>query len=201
MIKYIHITLVILFLLISIVKTILLLLNKTEQLNKFTKAFRFPEVFIYFLFIITGIYLLIQIPEINSWMIIKIIVVFICLPIATIGLKKSSKLLTCCSLVLIIIVFGLSEISNKKRMEAKPEAVNRNDGKWIYSNYCEKCHGYDGKARLGGSAEFTISDINDKALFDIISKGSVMESMPAFESRLNEKQIRAVAEYIKLFRK
>ena len=85
---YSHLVSVILFLLIYFIKTVLLLANKNEGLAKFTKTVKVPEMIISTLFLLTGIYMLTQIPEIKTLMIIKIIVVLAAIPLAIIGFKK-----------------------------------------------------------------------------------------------------------------
>ena len=75
-IRHTHLLTVILFLLIYLIKTFLLLTNKNENLEKFTKVVKVPEMIISTLFLGTGIYLLTQIPEIKSLLIIKIKIQF-----------------------------------------------------------------------------------------------------------------------------
>ncbi|MBP9069466.1 MAG: SirB2 family protein, partial [Bacteroidia bacterium] len=57
-----HILVVTLFLLLYVIKTILLLSNRTDLLQKFSKMFKIPEMIISTLFLITGIYLATQLP-------------------------------------------------------------------------------------------------------------------------------------------
>src|SRR5471030_1312663 len=90
-ILYTHEISVFLFLLIYFVKTIMLLANKEEGLTKFTKGVKVPEMIISTLFLVSGIYLLTQVPVINMLLIIKIVVVFASIPIAVIGFKKRNK--------------------------------------------------------------------------------------------------------------
>jgi cytochrome c553 len=199
--KLLHICSVILFLLIYLVKTSLLLLNKKEQLAGFTKIFRIPEMIISVLFLGTGIWLMTQIPSVNTLLIIKIIVVLAAIPIAIVGFKKSNKALATLSLILIIAAYGLAEVSHKKMIAPDKELVNKNDGKEIFSSYCSKCHGQNGEARINGSANFSISTIGDAAIEKMIKAGSTLGNMPAFGSQLSEEQIHAVGQYVKTFRR
>jgi uncharacterized membrane protein SirB2 len=199
MIKNIHVTVVLLFLLIYIVKTFLLLTDKKEQLAKFTNIFRIPEMIISVLFLITGIYLLFQIPEINSLMIIKIIVVFISIPLAIIGFKKSNKVLASLALIFIIAAYGLAEASHKKMITPARELNSGNSGKEIYDNYCTKCHGEDGKAGIMGSTDLSMSQLDDAAALRMIRNGK--GSMPSFSSSLDDHQLNALVQYIRTLRK
>ncbi|MES2395188.1 MAG: SirB2 family protein, partial [Bacteroidota bacterium] len=92
-IRHTHLLSVILFLLIYLIKTVLLLSNKNEGLAKFTKVVKVPEMIVSTLFLVTGIYLLTQIPEIKTLLIIKIVAVLISIPLAIIGFKKKNKVL------------------------------------------------------------------------------------------------------------
>ena len=74
-IRHTHLLTVILFLAIYLIKTVLLLMNKEEALAKFSKIFKVPEMIISFLFLGTGIYMMIQLPEIKSLLIITISVI------------------------------------------------------------------------------------------------------------------------------
>ena len=83
-----HKLVVVLFLLIYIIKTVLLLIGKTENLEVFTKKVKVPEMIISFLFLVTGAVMLFQLPEIKTLLIIKIVAVFASIPLAVVGFKK-----------------------------------------------------------------------------------------------------------------
>ena len=77
-------------------KTILLLSNKIETLNSFTKKIKIPEMVISFLFLATGIFLATQLPfgsKYDYLFFIKVAMVLVSIPIAIIGFKKQNKLL------------------------------------------------------------------------------------------------------------
>lgn len=90
-IRHTHILSVILFLAIYLIKTVLLLMNKNEALAKFTKVVKVPEMIISTLFLATGVYMLTQVPEIKSLLIIKIVAVVASIPLAIIGFKNKTK--------------------------------------------------------------------------------------------------------------
>ena len=100
-----------LFLLIYLLKTILLLSDKREVLVTFTKKVKVFEMIVSALFLITGIYLAMQLPF-NSrydylfW--IKLVMVFASIPIAIIAFKKGNKILAALSLLLITGSYGIA---------------------------------------------------------------------------------------------
>lgn len=75
------------------------------------------------------------------------------------------------------------------------------DGKTLFETKCAPCHGKDGIARPPGKGS---KDFNDpefqsawsaEAIANITSEGK--GKMPAYRSKLNPEQIRAVAAHVK----
>lgn len=195
-----HKIVVVLFLLIYLIKTILLLANKTEQLAKFSRLFKIPEIIVSFLFLASGIYMLTQQPEINKLMIFKLIAVFASIPIAIIGFKRSNKVLASLAMLLIIGAYGLAEVNKKQKTKNNDATVALStDGKELYSAYCAKCHGEDGKAGLMGATDISLSQLDDTGIREIITTGK--NNMQGFGSQLNLEQIASVTEYVKTLRK
>jgi mono/diheme cytochrome c family protein len=190
---YTHLVSVNLFLLIYLVKTILLLANKNESLAKFTKTVKVPEMIISTLFLLTGIYMLTQIPEIKTLMIIKLIAVFVSIPLAVIGFKKKNKALAVVAFLLIVAAYGLAEMSKKQKTAAVEIPTTSINGQEIYTANCAKCHGDDGKLGLMGSPDLTASTKNSIEKMEIIKNGK--GAMASFSGQLNDEQIKAVAEF------
>ena len=199
-IRYTHLTSVILFLLIYLIKTFLLLTNKNENLEKFTKVIKLPEIILSVLFLVTGIYMLTQIPEVKSLLIVKIIIVFASIPIAVIGFRKKKKVLAVLSFIMIVSAYGLAEMSKKQKTKAMetiaPSDVN---GKELFNASCISCHETDGKLRLMGASDLSISTMDVDIRVDIIKNGK--GAMTPFGGSLNDEQIIAVAEYVETLRK
>lgn len=202
---YTHLVSVNLFLLIYLIKTILLIANKEDGLAKFTRVVKVPEMIISVLFLITGVYMLTQIPAINTLLIIKIIAVFVSIPLAVIGFKKKKKALAILSFVLIVAAYGLAEMS-KKRV-SKPEASESitadtphvADGKIVFEANCISCHGADGQLGLMGSPNLATSEKDISSRIEIITHGK--GAMQAFGGQLTEEEIQAVANYIETLKK
>ncbi len=195
LLKNIHVVSVILFLLIYVVKTILLLSNKTDVLDAFAKKIKIPEMIISVTFLVTGTYLLTQVPEIKTLMIIKIVLVLLSIPTAIIGFKKRNKILASLSLLMITASYGLAEAAAKNKAKVSTEAI-ANDGAInaavLYTDNCATCHGADGKLGLAGAANISSTILTSTAISDIILKGKgLMAPVP-----LSPDQASAVATYV-----
>ncbi len=194
-IRHTHLLTVILFLLIYLIKTTLLLMNKNEALASFTKKVKVPEMIISTLFLATGIYMLTQVPEIKSLMIIKIIAVLVSIPLAVIGFKKGNKALAVVAMLLIITAYGLAEMSKKQKSKAMENiSATEINGEVLYNRSCITCHGADGKLGLMGAKDLTLSQMDLNAKIEIIKNGK--NAMTPFSGMLSDEQIKAVAEYV-----
>jgi uncharacterized membrane protein SirB2 len=204
---YTHLISVNLFLLIYLIKTILLLGNKNEGLAKFTKTVKVPEMIISTLFLITGVYMLMQVGT-TKFLIIKICMVLVSIPVAIIGFKKSNKMMAVLSLLLIIGAYGLAEM-NKMRVEKQTvdtSLSNPNDpnydivkhGESVYTAYCQSCHGAGGTNGAGG-VDLTISQLAHDAKIERVKNGA--SSMSGFKDVLNEQEINAVVAYVETLKK
>jgi len=194
-----------LFLLIYIIKLILILSNK-EKLEKFTKVIKIPEMIISFLFLATGIYLLINAAEITTIMIVKYLLVFAAIPLAIIGFKKSKKPLAFVAVLLIIGAYGLSEVNRGKKSQRKEiaasietnQAAESYDvlahGKALYLSQCALCHGDSGKKGLSGAKDLSISEQTKVEMHELIANGK--NSMPAYGKNFSREEIDAVIEYV-----
>ncbi|MCC7302609.1 MAG: cytochrome c [Bacteroidia bacterium] len=193
---YVHLVSVILFLLHYLVKTGMLLAN-SPALEKYTRATRIVEMVISLAFLGTGGYMLIELPEINTLMIIKLGMVFASIPMAIVGFKKKKKLLAAISLLLIIGAYGMAEMGKAKREKGKDTASS--NGVEVYKAKCSVCHGDDGKAMLMNSPDLSLSpmDFNQARVIIMEGKGT----MPAFMDQMTHEQVDAVAKYVQTLKK
>lgn len=195
-----------LFLLIYIIKLILILSNK-EKLDKFSKAVKVPEMIISFLFLATGIYLVINAAEITTMMIVKYVLVFASIPLAIIGFKKSKKLLAIIAVIFIIGAYGLAEMNRGKKVEPKElaSAIETDQkaesydvlahGKALYLSQCAVCHGDNGKKGLSGAKDLTKSEQTKIEMHELIANGK--NKMPAYGNNFSKEEIDAMIEYVK----
>ena len=196
-IKKTHFVVVTIFFLIYLIKTILLLANQKENLQSFTKKIKVVEMIVSFLFLGTGIYLMTQIPEIKTELIIKISMVLMAIPLAIIGFKKENKMLAVLSFLLILGAFGLAEMSAKKNSAKVTNAdLNANgtvNGELLYVDNCAKCHGADGKAGLVGATDLSITKLSVDSIATLTEKGR--NNMPKTVG-LTIEQRNGIAQYI-----
>ena len=197
-----HMIAVITFLVIYLVKTPLLLMNKMEALDKVRRITKVPEMIVSFLFLATGIWMLVMLPSINTLLIIKLVMVFASIPIAIIGFKKKNKAMALIALLLVIGSYGLAEVSKKKRVKGTDIVVddnNKNDlGKSVYEAKCANCHGPQGNAGVAGAKDLTATTLSKDEIKDISKNGKGM--MPG-NPDLTPEQLDAVADYVQTLKK
>lgn len=186
-----HTLFVVLFTLIYLIKTILLLSDRDELLEKFKKKTKVAEMIVSFGFLATGIFLITQVPEVNKFMIIKLVLVFLSIPLAVIGFKKKNKLLATLSFFFIVVSFSLAYKSKAAKAGEKIVAIN---GKEIFEEKCSLCHGNDGKLGLNGAKDLSVTQLSHEGILEIISNGK--NTMAAYKDALTPEQIEAVASYI-----
>jgi mono/diheme cytochrome c family protein len=193
-----HVLFVSLFLVIYLIKTILLLSDKDELLEKFKKKTKIAEMIISFGFLVTGIVLLILIPaSFNTFMFIKIVLVLASIPLAVIGFKKKNKILATLSFFFIVVAFPLAYKVSQPTISGN---VATNSGKEIFEKTCAaSCHGIDGKLGGSGAKNLAITQLDKNAIVDIIVNGKT--PMPAYKEALSAEQIEAVASYIETYLK
>ena len=198
-----HRILVSLFLLQYVIKLVLLLTNKKEQLANYTKVTRIPEMLVSVGFLVTGGWLIYQMPEIGKFMIIKLVAVFAAIPLAIVGFKKGNKALAALSIVLLFGAYGLAEMNTKAMAGGKVDTSSAKDpleaGKIVYQNKnCLMCHGADGKAGVNGAKDLSVTTLSLDEQKAIIKNGKT--PMPGYND-LTDEQMNDLLQYIGSLRK
>ncbi len=189
-----HYLVVTLFLLIYVIKTILLLSDKKELLQMFSKKIKLFEIIVSALFLITGVFLLTQLPfgsKYDYLLWIKIVMVFASIPLAVIGFKKGNKVLAALSLLLLTGSFGLAEVYHKRKNIAS-EPITGTNGKELYEANCKLCHGSDGKAMLAGALDLSISQLDKNQIKDVILNGRNL----MVKVNVTDEQAEAISNYV-----
>lgn len=200
---HLHKTAVLLFLALYLFKWIALTFNMEGMKAFFAKkGLRIFEMAISTLFLVTGTYLLIQMPaELRSNLLwIKIAMVLASIPLAVVGFKRNNKILATLSVLLIIASYGLAEMHKKRPAGNKEEIAAATTGEAIYkANNCAICHGQDGKLMLNGAKDLTASTLSRADIEHQILNGK--NAMPGYKNALTEEQLKLLADYVETFRK
>jgi mono/diheme cytochrome c family protein len=193
-----HKIVVIVFLLHYVLKLAMLLLNRKDQLAKYAKLTRIPEMILSVLFLITGIWMLVQISSADKLMLIKLACVFASIPLAIIGFKRSNKVLAALAVFLLVMAYGFAEMHKKSETGGKVDTTSATDpiavGKMVYQNSCINCHGADGKLSLAGAKDLSVTNLTIEEQEARVNNGK--GAMPAYKSTLTPEQIKGVVEYI-----
>ena len=108
-------------------------------------------------------------------------------------LKKQNKNLALLSLILLIYAYGISETKSVFfKPEEKPATASIN-GQEVFETYCISCHGADGKLKLSGAKDITVSQLTLDQRLTLINEGK--NAMPSYAKTLSAEQINAVAVY------
>jgi mono/diheme cytochrome c family protein len=196
----IHAVSVMLFLFTYVVKTILLFSSRT-MLDKYSRITKVPEMIISAAFLGTGIWLFVLLDGMKVFHIIKLVLVFVSIPLAVIGFKKYKKGLALLALVLIVGAYGLSEMSKNKPFIPKKVQLSAGStlplasGALIYHQNCSFCHGDDGKKKYRTAPDLTLSLFSHDAVMQMIREGS-KGKMPPYNIIMSDENISAVADYV-----
>lgn len=211
-----HTTVVLLFVVLYLIKTVLLFVN-TAKLEAFTKKTKVPEMIISTLFLLSGLYLALNTPSVSagSWFWVKLAAVFAAIPLAVIGFKRKRKPLALLSLALLFYAYGISETKSPRMQKADYFAALAGEnqqstegfdpmsdgydilahGAALYANNCVVCHGADGALGQAGAKNLQGSMLDKNEMAALVLKGK--NGMPGFKSALNDEEVFAVVAYVK----
>ncbi len=202
-----HTLVVVLFLVSLLIKTVLLLANKKESLQKFRKKTLVPEMIIDTLMVVTGIVMAFNSGAIQmgNWFWIKMVAVLAAIPLSIVAFRKESKVLAVLGLVLVLYAYGISETKSATMNKAQALVGTSDDsidesmpvlalGEAVYLANCAICHGNDGNKGLSGAKPLSSSQLSEEEVLHRIQKGK--NAMPGYEGLLSEEKIKAVAAYV-----
>ncbi len=193
--RHLHVAVVAMLLFLILYKTILLVANKHELLDKVRAKTKIFDMILGVLAVATGIYLITLKPEVEPYLWIKILLVLIAIPLGIVGLKKHKKPLAILSTVLIIYVFGIGETQSYKFKRDPVEiASGEHAGQEIYQKLCVECHGEDGKKGLFKAPDLTTTLLEKAEMKERILQGKGI--MRAYKNELDNQQVESVIEYI-----
>lgn len=198
---HLHTTIVMIFLLFLLFKTVLLVFNRLELLEKVRAKTKIVEMILGILIIATGGYLLFKVGPIPNYLLIKLVLVFIAIPLGIVGIKRQKKLLAILSVLTFVYVYGMSETKSYKMKQAaftwdatSGDAVSPDRGEAIYTQYCVSCHGADGEKGLYKAADLTVSSLTEVEQSTIITQGKGL--MRGYQDQLSQEDLQSLILYI-----
>lgn len=121
-----HVLVVTLFLVFFALKALLLLLNKRETLDKVRSKTKVVDMILGTLILVTGGYLLfLYSGGLPAYLIAKIVLVLLAIPLGVVGIKRGNKVLTVLSLLLFLYVYGIAETNSLTMSTNEPYAAAR----------------------------------------------------------------------------
>lgn len=147
-----------------------------------------------FAFLITGVWMLFLIPEIKTLLVIKIVIVFLSIPVAIVGFRKRNKIMGALSLVMITASYGLAEMAAKNKAVVPTENTSAVvNGSELFSGNCALCHGDNGKAGIMGASDLSLTVLSVDSIKSVVLNGK--NTMKKIEG-LTPEQAAAIAEYV-----
>ena len=218
-ILHLHMTVVILFMLFFGYKLVLLFANKKATLATFRQKTKVVDMVLGSLILLTGGYLLYALHTFETYLMGKLILTLVAIPLGIISMKKENKILGLLTMAIFVYNFGVAETHSltfkREKIEIKTEAhdtdtttvagssantiLNQNEevalknGQAIYTQVCAACHGQDGKLGVGGAKDLSKSTLSHVEVVQMITKGKGL--MQPYEGVLSEQEIEAVASY------
>jgi Cytochrome C oxidase, cbb3-type, subunit III len=196
------------FLLVYLVKGIFIFRAEESRKKVFSKI-KLLEIPVSFLFLATGIYLLFFLGHPPLFIMIKILLVLVAIPLAIIGQKRSKPIFLWLSILLIVYVFGVSETRSLNFQKPKMEYLADdgsganfellNIGSHIYGEHCLRCHGKNGDLERYGAKKLSLSTLSPEKRREIIMKGK--GDMPNFKKKIDLSELEGLELFIERFSK
>ena len=120
-----HVAVVVLFLLLFGYKTLLLLLNKRDALEKARQKTRLADMILGTLILVTGAWLIINYNgDTPVWLITKIVLVLLAIPVGIAGIRKENKFLTITALLLFVYTYSIAQTDSLVMQDNKHKTVS-----------------------------------------------------------------------------
>lgn len=190
-----HVTAVLLLLVFMLFKTVLLLTNKVDYLDRVRTKTKVVDIILGLTAVLTGFYLLSLKSEFEIYLWVKILLLMAAVPLGIVGLKRHKKPLAILSVLLIVYVYGVGETQSYK-FKRNPVVTGNADqaGAEIYQKLCVECHGEDGKLGVFKAPDLTSSLMNQAEMKQRILQGK--GAMRGYKNELSTEQLDAVINHI-----
>jgi mono/diheme cytochrome c family protein len=200
----IHLVSVTVFLVLYFLKTLFLLLGKTETLDRFMRISKYGDMIFGTLFLVTGIWLMSIVGNVKMFQMFKLMLILSAVPVGAVAFKKKNKALAVVSFVMLLGADALAEIGHKRLFPIKhvPEELAADkpaQGKFLYEKNCGYCHGTDGKKIYRDATDLSLS-VSDASVTEAVVRNGRNKKMPAYGSLLNEDEIKSLTDYLMTLR-
>jgi uncharacterized membrane protein SirB2 len=190
---HLHVTVDILFLIWYGLKVFLLLTN-VNRLQDLRDKYKWVDMVLGALILITGGYLLYKAGHPETWLMVKVGMVLVLIPLGIIALRRLNKVLAVGVFVGFLYIYGVSETRSLTFSKPKVESAVA-----MYTQNCVRCHGDNGAAMKYGALNLQTSVLaKDQVKYTIVNGRG---SMPKLEGDYSEAQIDALADYVISLRK
>jgi len=199
-ILHLHVTLVILFLGFFMVKLVLLMLGKKNTLNRIRNRFKIVDIILGTLMLLTGVFLLTLKQNFEFYMVTKIVLMLVAIPLGVIGIKRGKVALSLSSIIIFAYIYVVAETRSAKLkrtykvIEYDQSISEIEQGKTIFNALCVECHGQDGKKSLFNAPDLTSSKLSEDEKRDVITNGRKV--MPKYKNDLHKEEIENLLKYI-----
>ena len=199
-ILHLHVTLVVLFLGFFMVKLALLMLGKKDILNRIRSRFKIVDIILGTLILLTGVFLLTLKQNFEFYMVTKIVLMLIAIPLGIVGMKRGRVALSLSSIIIFAYIYVVAETRSAKFkmshivIEYDENISEIEQGKIIFNVLCVECHGQDGKKSLFNAPNLTSSKLSESEKRNVITNGRKV--MPKYKDDLHEEEIEKLLKYI-----
>lgn len=187
-----HTGIVMLFLAWYTLKVVLLLLN-SPTLEKLQK-FKMVDAILGTLILVTGGYLIMKAGHPETWMMVKIGLVLVLIPLGIVAMRKKNKALAVLGLVGFFYIYGVAETRSLTMSRPKAETATV-----LYQQNCVRCHGENGADMKFGALNLQTSTISKEEVALTIKNGR--GAMPKLEGGYSDEEINQLADYVMTLRK
>lgn len=207
LLKNIHFATTTLYIVFFLVKVVLVLTNKEEQLKVFKKKTLVLEISLPLIFIITGVIMLMQGSPLYhfagaAWFHPKMTGMVLGIILGIIGIKKMNKVLVVIALFCFLSIHGYTEMQEAKMNKGTTENLSTSDlateehlsDEKIFQTHCANCHRGSEEKNLAGAPVLAHSTLNFEEKVAKIKSGG--GGMTAFEKILKAQEIISLVHYI-----
>ena len=200
-ILHLHVTIVILFFGFFMLKLVLLILGKNHTLNHIRNRFKIVDIILGSLMLLTGVFLLTLKQNFEFYLVTKIVLMMLAIPLGIVGIKRGRVVLALGSIIIFVYIYGVAETRSAKFkrtykvIEYDKSITEIEQGKIIFNALCVECHGQDGKKSLFNAPDLTSSKLSEDEKRQVITNGRKV--MPKYKNDLHEEEIEKLLKYIK----